>query len=130
MCKYCEYKSNWQLLTKEESSKYDTYSDEELKILNLKRIDGKIFKRVYPNYIHLLLTEKDIDCPSSVYMDIYPTKDGRLYYKGGYHHYTSADRYYNSWDDDLSNGTPSPTFRSRSTKFKFCPICGRKLVSK
>ena len=31
------------------------------------------------------------------------------------------------WDEDLSNGIHSPTFMGRSTKFKFCPMCGRKL---
>lgn len=127
MCKYCEYSSKWQPLTKNESGKYDKYSDERLRELNLKRIEGKVFKRTYTPYIHLVLTEKDIDCPSTVYMDIYPTKNGKLYYNGGYHHYTSADRYYNSWDEDLADGTSSPYFNERSTKFKFCPMCGRKL---
>lgn len=42
--------------------------------------------------------------------------------------YDNHDRVYNSWDDDLCDGSFSPDFKDRATGFKFCHMCGRKLV--
>lgn len=80
----------------------------------------------YNPSIILSLTE-DKDFPCSMKMDISIKKNGKFFFNGSYHNYSESDRYYNSWDDDLCEGTPSPDFKDKATKFKFCPMCGRKL---
>lgn len=68
------------------------------------------------------------DFPCSMKIDIHINKKGKFYLNGSYHGYSESDRYYNSWDDELCEGSFSPDFKDKATGFKFCPMCGRKLV--
>lgn len=65
------------------------------------------------------------DFPCNMTMNIRINKDGKFYFNGAYNHYSDSDRYYNSLDDDISDGTFSPDFKSKATGFKFCHMCGR-----
>ena len=120
MCKYCEYKPE----------KLKLYNNPGLKKLGLdfKRVNGKLFKIIHNNpSINLELSETT-DLPCGISINIHINKNGKFYFNGSYHHYSESDRYYDSWDDDLGEGTFSPNFKDRATGFKYCPMCGRKLV--
>ena len=85
MCRYCEYKPE-NLKLYENQELYKSLSDEQVKNLGFKRVDGKLFKIYNPNpSINLELNE---NCD--------------FYFNGGYHSYDHHDRCYNSWDDDNS----------------------------
>ena len=127
MCIYCEYKPE-ELKLYEKPELYVFFPDRAIKKLGFKRGDGKLFKINNPNPSIELKLRETMDLPCSMYIDIHINENGEFYFNGGYHSYSESDRYYNSWDDDLGNGSFSPDFKDRDTGFKFCPMCGRKLV--
>ena len=126
MCIYCEYKPE-KLQLSENQEIYKFLSNKQVKKLGFKRVDGKLFEIDNNPSINLELSE-NCDFPCSMNIDIHINKNGKCYFDGGYHRYDNHDRYYNSWDDDLCDGSFSPDFKDRATGFKFCPMCGRKLV--
>lgn len=127
MCRYCEYKPE-KLKLYENQKFYSYLSDKQVEQLGFKRVDGKLFKIDNPNPSINLELNENCDFPCSMNIDIHINKNGKFYFNGGYHSYDEHDRYYNSFDDDLCDGSFSPDFKDRATGFKFCPMCGRKLV--
>lgn len=127
MCKYCEYLEKFKP-RKGYSKHLEKVSDEALDRMGIKKIYGKFFDKVRNPSIVLTLREDNIELPCTMDMEIYINSNGKFYYKGSYSHYSASDRYYNSWDSDLGNGISSPSFKDKDTGFKFCPMCGRKLV--
>ena len=127
MCRYCEYKPK-KLKLYEDQELYKHLSNKQVKEFGFKRVDGKLFEIDNPNPSIKLKLRETRDLPCSMYIDIHINENGEFYFNGGYHSYSESDRYYNSWDDDLGNGSFSPDFKDRATGFKFCPMCGRKLV--
>lgn len=127
MCIYCEYKPE-KLKLCEKPELYRLSPDSYLKKCGLKRVDGKLFKIINPNHSINLELSENRDFPCRMDINIHIKENGKFYFNGGYHSYSESDRYYNSWDDDLCDGTPSPDFKDKATGFKFCPMCGRKLV--
>lgn len=127
MCRYCEYKPE-KLKLYEKPELYKFFPDRTIKKLGFKRVDGKLFKINNPNPSIKLKLRETRDLPCSMGIDIHINENGEFYFNGGYHNYSERDRYYNSLDDNLGNGSFSPDFKDRATGFKFCPMCGRELV--
>lgn len=112
MCRYCEYKPE-KLELRKEPELYRFLSDKQVKKLGFERIYGQLLKIDNPNpSINFELSENgDFHCSMNV--NIHIKKNGKFYFNG---RYSESDR------------SLSPDFKDRATGFKFCPMCGRKLV--
>ena len=112
MCRYCEYKPE-KLKLYEKPESYKFLSDNQVKKLGFKRVNGKLFKIYNPNPSINLKLDEDCDFPCSMNIDIHIKENGKFYFNGSY---SESDRSF------------SPDFKDKATGFKFCPMCGRKLV--